>query len=95
MKHRSRRIWLTGASSGIGHALAIELLQQGHRLALSARSKKPLQDRMDMELDKLRVFVDTAVAPETKLISPGLHEVWSKELNEIGAQLGAWKKPTK
>ena len=58
-------------------------------------SKKPLQDRMDMELDKLRVFVDTAVAPETKLISPGLHEVWSKELNEIGAQLGAWKKSTK
>ena len=43
MKHRSRRIWLTGASSGIGHALAIELLQQGHRLALSARSKAPLQ----------------------------------------------------
>ena len=43
MKHTSRRIWLTGASSGIGHALAIELLQQGHRLALSARSKGPLQ----------------------------------------------------
>ena len=43
MKHTSRRIWLTGASSGIGHALAIELLQQGHRLALSARSKEPLQ----------------------------------------------------
>ena len=43
MKHNSRRIWLTGASSGIGHALAIELLQQGHKLALSARSKEPLQ----------------------------------------------------
>ena len=43
LRHRSRRIWLTGASSGIGHALAIELLQQGHRLALSARSKAPLQ----------------------------------------------------
>jgi NAD(P)-dependent dehydrogenase (short-subunit alcohol dehydrogenase family) len=43
MKYHSRRIWLTGASSGIGHALAIELLQQGHKLALSARSKEPLQ----------------------------------------------------
>jgi len=58
-------------------------------------SKKPLQSRMDMELDKLRVFVDTAVAPEIKLISPGLHEVWSKELNEIGALLGTWIKTTK
>ena len=34
----SRRIWLTGASSGIGAALAEVLLQQGHRLALSARN---------------------------------------------------------
>ena len=39
----SRRIWLTGASSGIGHALAIELLEDGNQLALSARRSGPLQ----------------------------------------------------
>lgn len=38
-----KRIWLTGASSGIGAALADILLQQGHHLALSARSEAPLQ----------------------------------------------------
>ncbi len=38
-----KRIWLTGASSGIGAALAEILLQQGHHLALSARSEAPLQ----------------------------------------------------
>lgn len=38
-----KRIWLTGASSGIGAALAEELLRGGHRLALSARSQAPLQ----------------------------------------------------
>lgn len=37
------RIWLTGASSGIGAALASQLLEQGHRLALSARQVAPLQ----------------------------------------------------
>ena len=37
-----RRIWLTGASSGIGHELARQLLDEGHRLALSARSSEPL-----------------------------------------------------
>ena len=39
----ARRIWLTGASSGIGAALAEELLHNGHRLALSARREEPLQ----------------------------------------------------
>lgn len=39
----SQRIWLTGASSGIGLALAEELLAAGHRLALSARRSGPLQ----------------------------------------------------
>ena len=41
--HDSQRIWLTGASSGIGLALAEELLAAGHRLALSARRSGPLQ----------------------------------------------------
>ncbi|MCU9949291.1 SDR family NAD(P)-dependent oxidoreductase [Pseudomonas sp. PDM13] len=39
----SRRIWLTGASSGIGAELAEQLLQGGHRLALSARRRGPLE----------------------------------------------------
>lgn len=38
-----RRYWLTGASSGIGAALALELLNSGAHVALSSRTKGPLE----------------------------------------------------
>lgn len=38
-----RRYWLTGASSGLGAALAEVLLDSGARVALSARAKAPLE----------------------------------------------------
>ena len=37
-----RRVWIVGASSGIGAALAKALLARGARLALSARRREPL-----------------------------------------------------
>ncbi|MGM0536108.1 MAG: SDR family NAD(P)-dependent oxidoreductase [Pseudomonadota bacterium] len=39
-----QRIWLTGATSGIGRALAERLLDEGHRVALSARSASALSE---------------------------------------------------
>ncbi len=40
---KDQRIWLIGASSGIGAALARDLLQAGARVALSARDEMGLQ----------------------------------------------------
>ena len=66
-------------------------LHVGHYVG-SLKRRVELQNKMDTKLDVLRSLVDTAVSPEDRLISPGLHEVWSKELNEIGRMLGDWKK---
>ncbi len=40
---RGRRVWLVGASSGIGAALAAALLERGARVALSSRNRERLQ----------------------------------------------------
>lgn len=39
-----RRIWVTGASSGIGRALALALVQRGARVVISARRAEVLAD---------------------------------------------------
>ncbi len=70
----------------------LRLCIKANRKRAGSQSRKELQNDMDDELDVLRSLVDTAVSPEDRLISPGLHEVWSKELNEIGRMLGGWKK---
>jgi short-subunit dehydrogenase len=48
----SQRVWIIGASSGVGAALASQLGQSGARLALSARRESALRE-VAMKVDKI------------------------------------------
>ena len=40
----NKTIWITGASSGIGKALAIKFAKEGWKVAISARREKLLEE---------------------------------------------------
>ncbi len=72
-----RRIWLTGASSGIGAALAEQLLQGGHRLALSARSSEPLQALAARFAEQVLVVPGDLCEPEqVRAIALRIEQAW-------------------
>ncbi|MEO4047525.1 SDR family NAD(P)-dependent oxidoreductase [Pseudomonas sp. CAU 1711] len=73
----SRRIWLTGASSGIGAALAEVLLLQGHLLAVSARSAGALRELADRFPGQVLVAPgDLSDAEQVRAIGERIAERW-------------------
>ena len=44
MNENAKKIWITGASSGIGRALAVKFAKEGWQVAASARRENLLKD---------------------------------------------------
>ncbi|GHA68914.1 short-chain dehydrogenase [Formosimonas limnophila] len=72
-----RRIWLTGASSGIGAALAHALLKQGHQLALTARNQVLLQSIADAHPQQVLVLpADLTDATQVAQVAQSIQTHW-------------------
>lgn len=79
---KEKTVWLTGASSGIGRALAVELARRGARLGLTSRSAETL--------DEVRSEVESAggsavVAPADVKDPEALKEAVSAVTEKFGA----------
>ncbi|MGM0569139.1 SDR family NAD(P)-dependent oxidoreductase [Marinobacter sp.] len=67
------RVWLTGATSGIGEALARRLIHDGHSLVVTGRRQSALDELVTLAPDR----VDSARADTTNL----------SELDQVGSTL--------
>ncbi|MBO6674663.1 MAG: SDR family NAD(P)-dependent oxidoreductase [Rhizobiales bacterium] len=54
-------VWITGASSGLGHALALEMAGRGYRLVLTARKRDALEE-LKTEITSKHTGADVHVA---------------------------------
>ncbi len=73
---RGRRVWIVGASSGIGAALAQQLLALGATLALSARRPAPLQALLDGQAGHLVVPMDVSDAAAVQAAHDAVLAAW-------------------
>lgn len=71
-------VWITGASSGIGHALAVRLARAGAKVAASARNGEALAELAAAEPNIRAYPLDVTDGAATKLT-----------VERIGAELGA------
>lgn len=77
MKEQTNQVvWITGASSGIGEALALEFAQRGSRLGLLARREEVLQQ-----------IADSLRSQGTKVLTLAADVTHEEELQQAATQL--------
>jgi short-subunit dehydrogenase len=77
MKVRNKWVWITGASSGIGRALAIEFSRRGANLVLLARDRARLQETADACAQNTKIIIremDLSVQETMELVCKSLAE---------------------
>jgi len=75
MNYKGKTVWITGASSGIGAALAIELASKGARLILSARREDQLRAVLEQCQDQSNHLLLPLDVTDYQSLSPAFSTV--------------------
>jgi len=77
MNFKNKVIWITGASSGIGKALAIELKKQGAKLILSSRKREKLYElKQSLKTDPINTHVLPLDLEDKSSLSTKAEDAW-------------------
>lgn len=79
--YSNKKIWITGASAGIGEQLAIHLSSMGAVLVLSARRKDELERVRNLCANKEKVFIEPLDLAEEKSV----RNAYSEVIQKVGA----------
>ncbi len=71
-----QRVWIIGASTGIGKALADALLAKGARVAVSARRVEVLEDAFGKQANALRLPLDITDNKAMATALDSIHQSW-------------------
>lgn len=74
--YRGRRVWVIGASYGIGAAIARDLLGRGARVALSARKRELLKEVAGGNRDALIAPLDVTDLPSVHAAASTIEKAW-------------------
>jgi NAD(P)-dependent dehydrogenase (short-subunit alcohol dehydrogenase family) len=72
----SRRVWIVGASTGIGKALALALLARGARVAVSARKARALQEIVQGKPAGLALPLDVTHSEQVSAACASITQAW-------------------
>ncbi len=81
MIFKNKKIWITGASSGIGEALAYAFAKEGAQLILSARN--------ETELERVKYNCQDAISVEVLHLDIGDHEAICAKAETLLSRIGA------
>jgi len=74
--YRGKRVWVIGASYGIGAAIARDLFRRGAKVALSARRRELLQAVADGHRDALIVPLDITDLASVHAAADAIEQAW-------------------